>query len=187
MARIKFNPIVRAVAVIASVAALATGTTFALLQSNTVSLQPNTLSAATAALRIGGDNGTSCATSSDTSVPGFTSVKLVPGVESATLPFCLKNTGDIPLAITSSVTGSNVAGQIPFNEVTLKVTCTGGPIVTDTLDAFTNKAILSSLNNGSSVDCSATATLSNSYDPVTDGTTVPSFSINFVGNQLPPS
>jgi len=179
MARIKFNPIARAVAVIASVAALATGVTFAALQSNTVSLSPNTLSAASATLAIGALN--TCPTGNTTETPGFTNVKLVPGEASDPVAFCLDNTGDVPLTmftrIPTDLTGSSMASQ-----VTLDIDCGDVGTVSGTLSALASYQQFSGdpLGTADPVNCTATATLEESFS----GTgSVPSFSIDFIGNQ----
>jgi len=186
MARIKFNPIVRAVAVIASVAALATGTTFALLQSNTVHLNPNTLAAATASLEIGAGNGGSCADSDVTDVPGFTDVVLTPGVASAPVLFCLNNTGDVAMDITAKVPVVTPAGgEIDMHNVTLTITCVGDQPVSGPLDQFDGTDVVkANLAADTPVDCSATAELPSNF---TGSGNVPEFSIDFTGTQVAPA
>lgn len=184
MRRIRlFNPVVRAIAVIASVAALATGVTFAALQSNTVALSPNTLSAATASLAIGAAS--TCPEGDTTTTPGFTNVKLVPGVQSAPVTFCLDNTGDVDLDMFAQITTDFTGSAIPANQVTLNITCGTIGTVSGTLADFATfqhfaTAPLSAAD-ADGVDCSATATLNSGFS---GSGSVSSFGINFVGNQV---
>ncbi len=92
---IKVNPMTRAVMVIASVAALVTGVTFAALQSQ-ATLTDSTVNTATAGLTLwDGD-------SFESTAPGFTVTGLVPGVGTAPLPFYFKNSG-VALNLTAHV------------------------------------------------------------------------------------
>jgi len=90
-ASITFQPFLRAIVVISSVTALATGVTFAALQSQNAVLTGNTISTATADLRIG-----TSATSFGASRTGFSFTGVVPGGPAAPSDgnmFYLKNYG----------------------------------------------------------------------------------------------
>ncbi|MGC1177410.1 MAG: hypothetical protein WA843_05050 [Candidatus Saccharimonadales bacterium] len=93
---IKFSPMMRAVAVIGTVAALVTGVTFAALNSQ-ATLTESTINTATANLTLW--NGSSF----ESSAPGFTITNLVPGTGTADLPFYFKNGGGVPLNLTAHV------------------------------------------------------------------------------------
>lgn len=92
----QINPVVRAIAVIASVMALVTGVTFAALQDS-VTLSNNTISSANADLQIW--NGSIFTESAG----GFNVTDLIPGQGSDEYPVYLKNNGQTPLYITASV------------------------------------------------------------------------------------
>jgi hypothetical protein len=178
------NPMVRAVGTMGAVAAVVGGITFAALTSNTVALSPNTLGSATAALEIGAGNGANCGTSNDTKVPGFADAKLTPGVASAPVEFCLKNTGDVPLNLTTAIPQAVfVDSPISPSDVTLDITCANGGHAHGTLSEFTGGTPLGLLGTGvnNSTDCQATAELSSSFSGT--GKTVNSFDIEFVGTQ----
>lgn len=86
-----FQPLLRAVAVIASVTVIATGVTFAALQSQSAVLTGNSISTATADLRIG-----TSATSFGPTRSGFSFGNVVPGGPAAPTEgnmFYLKNYG----------------------------------------------------------------------------------------------
>jgi len=175
---------VRAIATMGAIAALVGGVTFAALTSNTVALSPNTLSSATASLAIG--PGTSCPElAGNGPVQGFNNVKLVPGTTSAPLPFCLENNGDIPLNLTVAIPQAAFNGDtgVPPSAVTLDITCDNGGHSNGTLDQYTGGTPLGTLSNtGTNIaKCNATATLASTYTE--SGKTVPSFDIDFVGNQ----
>jgi hypothetical protein len=175
------NPMVRAVGTMGAVAAVVGGITFAALTSNTVALSPNTLGSATAALAIGAGNG-SCANSGTGNVAGFTDAKLTPGVVSDPVEFCLKNTGDVPLDLTTAIPQvAFVDSPISPSDVTLDITCSNTGHAHGTLNQFTGGTPLGSLNAGASTDCQATAELSSSFSGT--GKTVNSFDIQFVGTQ----
>lgn len=95
------QPLARAVFVVAAVAVLATGVTYAALQSQPASLTGNSISTATADLRIG----TSASTFS-ASRTGFAFGNIVPGAPAAPADgnvFYLKNYGASPLALKAAV------------------------------------------------------------------------------------
>jgi hypothetical protein len=172
--------IARAVAVIGATSALIGGVTFAALTSNTVKLAGNTLAAASAGLAIG--PGTDCSNSSNQSTPGFTNVKLVPGTASAPVPFCLKNTGDVPMTMTVQDLAA-FSGALSPSEVTLSIACPTIGTVTQTLDTFTTaQAFAVKLAKGATDNCSATVTLASSHTGV-GGEVLNSFDMTFVGNQ----
>jgi len=179
------NPMVRAVGTMGAVAAVVGGITFAALTSNTVALSPNTLGSATASLEIGSGNGNSCETSNDTKVAGFTDAKLTPGVASDPVEFCLKNTGDVPLDLTTAIPQvAFVDSPISPSDVTLDITCENGGHAHGTLNQFTGGTPLGSLDADATTDCQATAELSASFSGT--GKTVNSFDIQFVGTQSAP-
>jgi hypothetical protein len=112
------NPVLRAVGVIGVVAVLAVSVTFAALSSNSVVLADNQFATGTAHLQIW--NGSAF---TDSPVSGFDFTNIIPGTETAPYTFYLKNTGDVPLSI-SSVSDF---GAIPTNivdptQVTVKIT-----------------------------------------------------------------
>lgn len=175
------NPMVRAVGTMGAVGALVGGITFASLTSNTVALSPNTLTSATAALQIGLTNDGSCADASNGPQTGMT-FKLVPGTPSDNFDFCLKNTGDVPLDLTTAIPQAALVGSpIPPADVTLTITCDNPGTATGTLDQFTGGTTLGSLDAGAETDCQATAELSSTYSGT--ATTVNPFDIDFVGTQ----
>lgn len=179
----KINPMARAVGTMGAVAAVAGGITFAALTSNTVALSANTLSSATAHLMIGAagtDN--TCTADNATSVSGM-DLKLTPGQKSDDFNFCLKNDGDVPLDLTTSiVAGDLVDSPIPAADVKLDISCDNSGTATGTLaDYVSTPQSLGTLSDGSSTDCTANATLDASYDGA--GKTVNPFTLNFVGTQ----
>lgn len=183
------NPMVRAVGTMGAVSALVGGITFAQLTSNTVALSPNTLSTASANLEIGATNTGSCSDASTSNVPGFDltgSTGLVPGVASAPIKFCLKNTGDVKLDLTTMIPQTAFASDtgIPPSDVTLNITCGNSGTASGTLDHFTTTSpkTLGSLSAGVSTDCQATATLNSDFSGAS-GASVPSFDIQFVGTE----
>lgn len=101
-----FQPLFRAVTVIASVAVLVTGVTYAALQSQQVALTGNSIQSATADLRISGTG----ATYSNTKT-GFKFAEVVPGA-GATGPadstFYLKNYGTPALGLKVSISTTPV-------------------------------------------------------------------------------
>ena len=173
---------VRAVGTMGAVAALAGGITFASLTSNTVALTPNNLTTSTASLAIGA--GTTCPTGNTTATPGFTTATpLVPGGAAVKTNFCLDNTGNTPLLVTASIptlpTGTAAA------DTTLSITCTtegGLTNNTQTLSTFATTAFTNQLPANTVDDCTASATLSNSYTG-SGGENIPQFDIDFIGSQ----
>jgi hypothetical protein len=179
------NPMVRAVGTMGAVAALAGGVTFAALSSNSVVLADNTLDSATATLAIGA--GSSCASNTKVSTPGFDHAALVPGEATDPVEFCLKNAGDVPLDITASVTNdTSPEGSIDPAKVTLDFDCNDGDETLSAtlaeLKATGTPQMLGedSLGMTGQWDCTVTATLD---DSVTDGGSVGPFDISFVGTE----
>ncbi len=186
----KINPMARAIVTVGAVATLAGGITFANLTSNTVALSPNTLDSANASLEIGLTNTGNCADANAGPRTGlnFTgSTALVPGVTTAPFDFCISNNGSLPLTVSAGIPQTDFASDtgIPPSDVTLNMTCggTGGSTTNGTLDQYTGGSVLyTSLAAGSETDCQATVTLAASYSGQ-GNQAVPSFDIDFVGNQ----
>jgi hypothetical protein len=189
----KINPMVRAIGTMGAVVALVGGITYAAtgLQSQTVKLSPNNLVTASAGLYIGAatvDTST-CGSvgGGDTTVtPGFTTATpLVPGGSPVNSYFCFDNTGDVPLLVTASI--PSLPTGTAANNITLNVTCTAEgalSLTNSTLSSWSGGTFTTALPAGEQDTCTASATLSNSYSG-TGGETVPSFDIDFVGNQAP--
>lgn len=178
----KINPMARAIGTMGAVVALAGGITYAAMQSNTVALSPNNLVTATAALAIG--NGTTCPGGDTTSTTGFTNAnKLVPGGPAVTKAFCLDNTGDIPLTVSVSI--PTLPTGPAATATTLSMSCTTEGTLTNntqTLASFATTAFVVALPAGTQDNCTASATLSNSYSG-SGNEAIPAFDLNFVGNQ----
>jgi hypothetical protein len=115
------GPLLRAAGVLSAVAALATGVTFATLQSQNATLTGNSIQSATADLRIG-----TTASTFDTSRNGFTFKDVVPGGPAMPTDgnsFYLKNYGTAPLTLKAVVgsTPTNTAGA-QLDKVKLQLT-----------------------------------------------------------------
>lgn len=111
-----FQPLLRAVTVISAVAVLATGVTFAALQSQQATLTGNSIKTAIADLKIG-----TSATSFAASRTGFTFGDVVPGAEATPADgnsFYLKNYGTKPLALKAGI------GTAPVNTSNVDLTKT---------------------------------------------------------------
>lgn len=96
-----FQPLLRAITVIASVAVLATGVTFAALQSQQAVLAGNSINSATADLRISGTGSTYSNTKA-----GFVFSEVIPGgpaAGSASNTFYLKNFGTPAMALKAAI------------------------------------------------------------------------------------
>jgi hypothetical protein len=101
-----FQPLLRAVMVMAVVGAVVSGVTFAALTSQQAVLAGNTIETATADLRVSTDG-----TTYSNSLSGFDFANIVPGgsaVPAAGYNFYLKNFGGTPLLLKLSV-GSTIA------------------------------------------------------------------------------
>jgi len=179
----KYAPIARAIGIIGVVAGLVTAVTFAAIASNQVSLAPNTLAAASANLLIASGSDNCVDGGSTTSAPGLTATNLVPGVASAPNPFCIRNRGTIPLTITASIPQGVFTSGINPADVTLTLNCGVGNVLSGPLTAYSSPvAFPNQLAASSEMDCNETATLSSSYSDAT-GMSVPTFEVDFVGNQ----
>lgn len=180
------NPMVRAIVVIGSVAALVGAVTFAALTSNTVAIGPNTITTGNAALQIAA--GGNCETGTyGTSIPGFTVNDMTSSTDVTPLEFCLKNAGDVALGIFGSIP-ENVTTAVASGHITLSISCTSIGNQSDTLNTWFlagNTFTDNPLNAGEAVGCSADLSLSSSY-PGSGGETVPTFNIQFVGNETNP-
>ena len=206
------NPMVRAVGTMGAVSALVGGITFAQLTSNTVALSSNTLSTASAHLKIGLTNDNvsgpttlattnrttvntepGCSDAKNGSVPGFHltgSNGLVPGQASDPLNFCLKNTGGLPLdlsvTVPSDAFGDTTSMGITPADVTLDVTCDNSDTATGTLQDYESTVSLgdTALAAGDATDCSATVTLASDFNGSGTGSaSLPAFDIQFMGTQ----
>ncbi len=182
----KFNPIARAVGVIGATAALVTGVTFATLQSNTIAIGPNNITTGNAALQIAA--GGNCVDGVyGTSIPGFTVADMTSSTDVPAIDFCLKNNGDVALSIFSWIP-ENVTVATASGYITLDISCTliGNKSATlNTYYAVGQTFTDSPLNSGEAVGCTADLSLSNTY-PGSGGETVPTFNINFNGNETNP-
>lgn len=101
---LRINPVVRAVGVIAAVAVLVTGVTFAALDSSSASLTGNTVSSATADLTVSTNGSTF-----DSTKPGFDFEDVVPGgdpVPETGHAFWLQNEGAADLDLTATLPGT---------------------------------------------------------------------------------
>jgi hypothetical protein len=184
----KISPMVRAIGTMGTVAALVGAVTFAQITSNTVALTNNTLSSATASLAIGAAH--DCSTGATTSVQGMSFNNLQPGVASSPFPFCLDNTGNVPLNLTASVPTNFGAGINP-NDVTLHFTCGVGGATTGAVNVSTTVGALhtspvafgtAALNNGTNnvLSCDVTATITPAASTTSNESLTP-FDIQFVG------
>ena len=178
----KINPLVRAIGTVGAIAALVGGVTFALNTSNTVALTPNDLTTATASLGIGA--GTSCPTS-NTSTTGLQDPSLAPG-GSTSVPFCLDNTGGVPLVVSVSIP-QDLTTSTAAQDTTLTITCPIEGTLSTTLSNWSNGASFAFPNQlpfstGNVDNCTATAALSTSYTG-SGGEAIQAFSINFTGTQ----
>jgi hypothetical protein len=118
------GPLLRAVGVLSAVIILVTGVTFATLQSQQVTLTGNTISSASADLRIGTTSTTSTAFG-DTHA-GFSFKDIIPGgpaMPADGFTFYLKNTGSTPLALKLAIgsTPANVS-NVDLNKVSIQLT-----------------------------------------------------------------
>ncbi len=122
---VSLQPFARAIIVITAVAVLATGVTYAALQSQGVTLTGNTISTANADLRISTTTATS-STSFATTKAGFAFSNVVPGASATPADgnsFYLKNFGgaamNLKLAINTIPTNTN---NVDLNKVYIVLT-----------------------------------------------------------------
>lgn len=174
------NPMARAIGTMGAIAALVGGVTYASLQSNTVALNPNTLTAASGTLQIGSNS----EPFTSGSVTGMTAT-LTPGVASDPFTFYLKNTGDVPLNITANVPTTLGNSDVPADQVNLTFNCGSGDVTFSLAAWAAGSATIpgSPLGNGQTWTCTETATLNGSYSD-NSGKSVKAFKVNFVGNQV---
>ena len=145
--KIKINAaLARAVAVIASIAIVVTGVTYAALQSQQAVLSGNTIQSATASLLIGTASATSTAYSSSHS--GYTFANVVPGGPAQPAGgnvFYLKNTGTANLALKLNVTGTPTnTSSVDLTKVKVLVTRTD----TNTTQTVTLQSLIDATPSG---------------------------------------
>lgn len=116
----KYGPIARAVGVFAAIAIIISGVTFAALQSQQAVLTGNTISSATADLKVGLDGSTF-----DASRAGFSFTNVIPG--SSPMPstgnmFYLKNfsTGSMQIKVSIGSTPTN-ASKVDLSKVSFVI------------------------------------------------------------------
>lgn len=116
-----WQPLLRAITVISSVAVLATGVTFAALQSQNATLTGNSIQTATADLKIG-----TSATSFGTTRSGFSFGGVIPGGTAAPADgnsFWLKNAGTPTLALKIAISSTPTnTGNVDLGKVNLVLT-----------------------------------------------------------------
>lgn len=139
-------PIVRAIAVLSAVGVITTAVTFAALQSSGNALTGNTISTATAALKISKDG-----SAYSDSVPGYNFTGLVPGgAAQPTNGYAawLQNVGTATLSLSLSVpTAPTVSGTVDLQKVSVIIIPNTG--VTQTIplsDLIAGKVALANSN-----------------------------------------
>ncbi|GEM_PF-405292 len=119
------QPLARAIMVVSAVAVLATGVTYAALQSPAATLSGNTISTATADLKISTTTATS-STSFAVTKTGFSFANIVPGGSPAPTDgnlFYLKNFGNVPMALKLSIGTTPVnAASVDLSKVYIVLT-----------------------------------------------------------------
>jgi hypothetical protein len=149
-----FQPLVRAITVISSVAVLATGVTFAALQSQQAVLTGNSIKTATADLRIG-----TSATAFSSSRTGFVFGEVVPGASPSPADgnsFYLKNYGGPALALKVGIsTTPTNTGNVDLTKTYLVLT----RVDTNTTQKF---AVSSLVAGGTAAPLAITDSLSGS-------------------------
>jgi hypothetical protein len=115
-----FQPLARAVVVVSAVAVLATGVTYAALQSQAATLTGNSISTATADLRIG----TTASTFYNTRT-GFNFANIIPGAVASPTDgnsVYLKNFGSAPMALKVAISSVPAnASNVDLNKVYLLI------------------------------------------------------------------
>jgi hypothetical protein len=174
------NPVARAVGTMGAIAAIVGGVTFAALQSNTVALTPNTLTTGSAELAISDTNCTTGTTTTTTA--GFNNATLVAGTP-VSVNFCMVNKGDVPLTM-FSIIPQDLSTSTAAAHTDLKVTCETIGSAEGNLNTWSSYKQFdgSNLAAGEDVNCTATATLDNSYTG-SGNEAIPAFSVNFIGNE----
>ena len=179
MLKFHINPVARALFAIGAVAAIATGVTFAALNSQ-ATLSGNTISA-TPGLQVSTDGSTY-----GSSIPGF-AFNVTPGdTTGVSETFDIKNTTSstlsLSLAVPAAVTFTG--GTVNNSDVDLALTCTSPTLsLSSNLGSLTSAPvpITGSLTAGSSASCTINATMTSGA--ITSGTSVTSntFNLQFEG------
>ncbi len=185
----KFSPLARAIGVMGVVAGLVGAVTFAALQSNAVAVGPNNVTTGTASLQIADPGNGTCADANygTTPVAGFNETGLTSSSTVTPIHFCLKNNGDVALSIFGSIP-ENVSSAVASGYINLSVNCSVIGNQSATLNSWHLSGVTFTddpLNTGEIADCTANISLSNTY-PGSGGETVPTFNIQFVGNETNP-
>lgn len=195
----KINPVVRATGIIGVVAGLATAVTFAALQSQ-ATLTDNTISSATASLKVSSDPG--CATDTGHTTfsqtkPGFDFAGIIPGVSpSDDHVFCLWNdnssetAADLALNVsTPSAVTWTPAASVNNSLTNLNITCDGGRSVTDTVHNvwfFTSNFSGPALAAGGTTVCTANVSMAtNAFTG--EGVVSDQFNLVFTGTGVAPT
>jgi len=179
----KYSPMFRAVGVIGVVAGLVTAVTFANLTSDVVALDPNNLEVASASLVI--DAGGTCGNVSPTTEPGLQATNLAPG-DTVSKAFCIRNTGDVPVTITGTVSAVDASGlnaSLAAQATTLTIECGADAPISGALNTGWVTTFPTPLDPATTVECTADALLSSSFGG-SGGDVIPEFKINFVGTQV---
>jgi len=179
MLKVKVNPVARGLIAIGAVAALATGITFAALNSQ-ATLSGNTISA-TQGLQLSTDGSTYAG-----SIPGF-AFDVTPGdTTGVSQSFYLKNTTSSAISLNLSVPAAVTftGGTVNNSDVDLALSCTTPTLTLNSdLGSLTSSpvSIAGTLSAGSTANCNVTATMTN--DAITTGTSVSSnsFDLQFDG------
>jgi hypothetical protein len=135
----KFRALLRTLGMVAAVAIIVSGVTFAALQSQQDILKGNTIETATANLQVSLDDKTY-----SNSQTGFDFANVVPGGPAVPItgyPFYLKNSGGTPLALKMAVASlpSNVS-NVDLSKVNVLLTTVGSNI---SPQSFTLQSLLS--------------------------------------------
>lgn len=142
-----FQPLLRAITIISSVAVLATGVTFAALQSQQAVLTGNSIKSATADLQIG----TSASNFSNTRA-GFSFGNVIPGASATPASgnsFWLKNNGTPALTLKVAVSSTPVnTANVNLAKVYLVLT----RVDTNTTQKLALASLLSSFGSGPAVN-----------------------------------
>lgn len=190
--------IARSVGVIGATATLVSGITFAALTSNAAALTDNTVSSATASLKIS-DGGPF-----DVTKHGFNITGLIPGSGSGKKDFYLANTGTVPLKLTVHVPAAPPApadgyGFTGFENLKVSISneATGGTVLNTDMAALLAGEValpeeLAAGAQGSTANPTAPGHYSVSYDINPDAVTgghagVGNFNLVFTGTDNTPA
>lgn len=179
----------RAVGVIGATAVLATGVTFAALQSNVATLSNTSVTSSTASLKLwDGD-------SFELVAPGYTITNLVPGTGSAVQHLYMQNDGQIPLNVTAHVPAApSASGFSGWENFKVKIASeTGGSVETNMQALLSGNVVLPAnpLSAGATGNSNVEGTEGNytvtfDIDPSStfgNSVSVGSFNIDFTGTQ----